>query len=53
VAEAAELRALDPRDPSGAWAAAVQRFHERRIVLADRLAGLLDPGGEGSEYSSI
>ena len=51
--EAAELRGLDPRDPAGDWVAVVRRFHERRIALADRLAGLLDPNGEGAEYSSI
>jgi hypothetical protein len=52
-AEAAELRALDLRDPGGEWGSAVRRFHERRIVQADRLAGLLGGSGEGSEYIEI
>jgi DNA-binding FadR family transcriptional regulator len=40
--EAAELRALPLEDPGGAWAAAVRRFHVRRIGLADRLVAVLD-----------
>jgi len=51
--EAAELRGSDPRDPGGHWGPVVRRFHERRIALADRLAGLLGADDEDQNYIPI
>ncbi|HEY3949845.1 GntR family transcriptional regulator [Phenylobacterium sp.] len=49
AAEARELQGLRLREPGGAWAVTVRRFHLRRISLADRLAALLDRGRRAPE----